>query len=236
MVKQRRVPWFKLAVFAAVVALGVTAFVEFRDVLTLQALAQHERTLRQFASEHPVLMFVIAFAVYVGVTGLSLPGAAVMSLAYGWFFGFWQALILVSLAATTGATIAFLLSRYLLRDFVQRRFGDRLVRFNQAFAEEGAFYLFALRLTPAAPFFVVNLVMALTPIRTWTFWWVSQLGMLPGGCVFVYAGASVPDLETLAEKGVGSLFTPQLIVGFVLLGVTPLLLKKLLARFRPNQA
>lgn len=220
----------------SIVALGVIVFLMFRDSLSLQNLSEHERGLKEFAADHPVLIYAIAFAVYVAVTGLSLPGAGIMSLAYGWFFGFWRALILVNIAATAGATIAFLLSRYFFRDWVQRRFGSRLLGFNKAFAEEGAFYLFALRLTPAVPFFVINLVMALTPIRTWTFWWVTQIGMLPAGAMFVYAGTSVPDLETLGEKGPGAVLTPQLVIAFVLLGITPLLLKKLLARFRPQPA
>jgi uncharacterized membrane protein YdjX (TVP38/TMEM64 family) len=224
--------WLRLLMLLVVVAIGAIAFVQFRDTLTLETLARHEQALKRHTAEAPALVYGAAFGIYVAVTGLSLPGAAVMSVAYGWFFGFWRGLMLVNLAATTGATIAFLISRYLLRDVVQRRFGERLARFNEAFAKEGAFYLFALRLTPAAPFFVINLVMGLTPIRTWTFWWVSQLGMLPGGCVFVYAGASVPNLHTLTEKGVGSILTPQLAIAFVFLGLTPLVLKKLLARWR----
>jgi uncharacterized membrane protein YdjX (TVP38/TMEM64 family) len=161
-----------------------------------------------------------------------------MSIAYGWFFGFWRAVVLLSFAATTGATVAFLVSRYLLRDYVQRRFGDRLARINQAFEKEGAFYLFALRLTPAVPFFIITLVMGLTPIRTRTFWWVSQIGMLPGTCVFSYAGSSVPDLNTLANQGVRSILRPELAVAFLLLGLTPLVLKKLLTwwRRKPSSA
>jgi uncharacterized membrane protein YdjX (TVP38/TMEM64 family) len=108
-----------------------------------------------------------------------------MTLLYGWFFKFVAALLVVSFASTTGTTLAFLLSRYLLRDAIQQKFGERLAGFNGALEREGAFYLFTLRLIPAVPFFVINVVMGLTPIRVWTFWWVSQLGMLPGTCVFV---------------------------------------------------
>lgn len=224
----RQISWLRWVVVAALALFAAVWVLWFRNLLTLETLARHEQSLKRFAAEQPLLVYALAFALYVAVTGLSLPGAGVMSLAYGWFFGFWRALILVNFAATTGATIAFLLSRYLLRDAVQRRFGQRLERFNQAFAKEGAFYLFALRLTPAAPFFVINLVMALTPIRTWTFWWVSQLGMLPGGAVFAYAGSSVPELQALADKGVGAILTPQLAVAFIILGLLPLALRKLL--------
>ena len=122
--------------------------------------------------------------------------------------------------------MAFLLCRYLFRDSVQRHFGDRLARFNEALKREGPFYLFTLRLIPAVPFFVINAVMGLTPIPARTFWWVSQIGMLAGTIVYIYAGSSVPDLATLAEKGIYAVFTPrqltQIIVAFGLLGTFPL--------------
>lgn len=146
---------------------------------------------------------------------------------YGWYFGFTQGMILVSFASTLGATIAFLLSRYLFRDAIMARFGDRLTNFNQSLEREGPFYLFTLRLIPAVPFFVVNAVMGPTPLKTRTFWWVSQIGMLAGTAVFVYAGSSVPNLTTLADKGVNAAFSPtqmtQIIVAFVLLGVFQLI-------------
>ena len=118
---------------------------------------------------------------------------------YGWYFGLAPAVILVSFASTSGATIAFLLSRYLFRDAIQTRFRDQLAKFNQALQREGAFYLFTLRLIPAVPFFVINVVMGLTPIRTLTFWWVSQVGMLAGTIVYVYAGSTIPSLAHLAD-------------------------------------
>ena len=174
-----------------------------------------------------MLVFGLAFLIYVAITGMSLPGAAALTLMYGWYFGFTQGMILVSFASTLGATIAFLLSRYLFRDAIMARFGDRLTNFNQSLEREGPFYLFTLRLIPAVPFFVVNAVMGLTPLKTRTFWWVSQIGMLAGTAVFVYAGSSVPNLTTLADKGVNAAFSPtqmtQIIVAFVLLGVFPLI-------------
>ena len=174
------------------------------------------------------------------MTVLSLPGASMLTIAYGWFFRFWSALVLVSFASTTGATIAFLLSRYLLRDIVQRRFGDRLTKFNQALEREGAFYLLTLPLIPAVPFFVINLVMGLTRLPVRTFWWVSQLGMLAGTAVYVYAGSRVPDLQTLADQGVGAIFTSgqllQLAIALGLLGAFPLITRKVVRRFSGQAA
>jgi pyruvate/2-oxoglutarate dehydrogenase complex dihydrolipoamide dehydrogenase (E3) component/uncharacterized membrane protein YdjX (TVP38/TMEM64 family) len=154
----------------------------------------------------------------VAVTGLSLPGAAVLTLFGGAVFGLaWGALI-VSFASSLGATLAFLASRFVLRDWVQGRFGDRLKPINDGVAREGAFYLFALRLVPAFPFFVINLVMGLTPLRTWTFYWVSQLGMLAGTIVYVYAGAQLAEFR----------LSGGLIVAFTALGLFPLVAKKVL--------
>jgi uncharacterized membrane protein YdjX (TVP38/TMEM64 family) len=226
-------PWTKLMVLAAILSAAAVLFVLFRDVLTLSYLAEQESALRQAQQTHAWLVYPAAYVVYVMITGLSLPGAAVLTLACGWFFGFWSGLVLVSFASTTGATVAFLVSRFLLRDTIQQRFGDRLALFNQALDREGAFYLFILRLIPAVPFFVINAVMGLTPIPARTFWWVSQLGMLPGTAVYVYAGASVPNLATLAETGARGIVTPQLLLAFSLLGVMPLVLKKLVEQFRP---
>lgn len=228
--------WQKLAVLGVVVAAAIFGYLQFRDALTLQSLAQQESALRSYQHEHPLLVYAAAFLIYVTVTGLSLPGAAVLTLVCGWFFGFWRGLLLVSFASTTGATVAFFVSRFLLRDSIQQRFGDRLAAFNQALEREGAFYLFMLRLIPAVPFFVINVVMGLTPIRPPTFWWVSQLGMLPGTAVYVYAGSSVPNLATLAEKGVSGILSPQLLVAFALLGLMPLVLKKIVQRLRPTPA
>ena len=182
--------------------------------------------LRDYQAQHPVLVFAIAFLIYVTVTGMSLPGAAGLTLVYGWYFGFVESLVLVSFASTLGATIAFLFSRYLFRDAIMNRFGDRLAKFNESLEREGSFYLFTLRLIPAIPFFIVNAVMGLTPLKPWTFWWVSQIGMLGGTAVFCYAGSSVPNLATLAEKGVNAAFSSkqmaQIIGAFVLMGAFPL--------------
>ena len=228
--------WKKLLVLAVVLGAAVVGYARFGDALTLENLAASESQLRRFQAQHPIAVYGIAFAVYVGVTGLSLPGAAGLTLVYGWYFGLVRGIILVSFASTTGATVAFLLSRYLFRDAVLKRFGDKLSGFNEALRREGPFYLFALRLIPAVPFFVINLVMGLTPIRVVTYWWVSQLGMLAGTAVYVYAGSRVPSLEKLADEGVRAVFTPtqltQIILAFVLLGVFPLVVRFIMKKLR----
>jgi len=182
--------------FAVALASGV--FLAHR-YLSIDFLAAQETKLRQIYASAPGLVLGATFLIYVAVTGLSLPGATLMTLVIGWFFGFWLALIVVSFASTSGATLAFLLSRYFLREAIQTRFTVQLAKVNEAFDREGVFYLFTLRLIPAVPFFVLNAVMGLTKIRTRTYWWVSQLGMLAGTGVYVYAGATLPSLHQIAD-------------------------------------
>ncbi|MEJ7591208.1 MAG: TVP38/TMEM64 family protein [Planctomycetaceae bacterium] len=222
--------------FLVALAFGLWAF---GDQLSLSKLAARESAFRQYQVHHPILVYLVAFLIYVTVTGMSLPGATAMTLLIGWLFGFWRGLVLVSFGSTTGATVAFLLSRYLLQQSITRRFGSRLEPFNDALRREGAFYLFSLRLIPAVPFFVINAVMGLTPIRARTFFWVSQIGMLPGTAVYVYAGASVPNLQTLADKGINAIFTPsqmtQILGAFVMLGVFPLVVRAIMKRLTRNR-
>jgi len=230
--------WWKLVIVAIVVITAVVLYRQFGSYLSLESMAEQETALRNYQAQHPVLVFTCAFLIYVTVTGLSLPGAVPLSLVYGWYFGFVKAFVLVSFASTLGATIAFLFSRYLFRDAIMNRFGDRLAKFNDALQREGPFYLFTLRLIPAVPFFIVNAVMGLTPLKTITFWWVSQIGMLAGTAVFVYAGSSVPNLATLADKGVNAAFTSlqmmQIIGAFVLLGVFPLIARWAIKLFKKS--
>lgn len=226
----------KIVVLLVVAAAFAVLYFQFGDQLRLTKLAERESQLRSYQQQHPWLMLGIAFVAYVVVTGLSLPGAAGMTLVYGWLFGFFEALVIVSFASTTGATLAFLLSRYLIGQTVQEKFGDRLASFNQALKREGAFYLFTLRLIPAVPFFVINIVMGLTPIRVWTFWWVSQIGMFAGTCVYVNAGAQFPSLEELARQGPAGILTWELAVSFVLLGIFPLVVRFIMKRLRPSTA
>ena len=195
---------------------------------TLESWLQREEQLRQLHADRPLVVYGTAFLLYVAVTACSLPFATVLSCSYAWLLGFTPALILVSFASTSGATVAFLLCRYLVGEPLQARFSHRLAGFNRALARDGAWYLLTLRLTAVVPFFVVNAVMGLTRIRIWTFWWVSQLGMLPGTCLYIYAGSSMPHLDQLAEQGVRGVVTPRVFVALVLLGLFPLVVKKLL--------
>ncbi len=222
----------KLIGFAALALTVVVGGYLFRDSFSLEDLAAREGELRNFQSSNPWLTYGAAFLFYVAVTGLSMPGATVVSVTYAWFFGFWPALILISFASTLGATLAFLLSRFLLRDSIQSRFGERLKSINENLESEGAFYLFTLRLVPAIPFFIVNLIMGLTPLKTWTFWWISQIGMLPGTAVFVYAGSSVPSLQHLEEQGIGGILSTNLFIAFAILGLFPIGVKKSFGWFR----
>jgi uncharacterized membrane protein YdjX (TVP38/TMEM64 family) len=235
---QSPAPWMTAKTVRRLLLLAVAAavfgylFIEYRAELTLESLARREADLHEFREENPVLVYGAAFLVYVAVTGMSLPGSIPLSLTIGWLFGFWRGVLLVSFASTAGATIAFLLSRYLFRDAVRQRLGDRLADFDEALKREGPFYLFMLRLIPPVPYFLINLVMGLTPIRARTFWWVSQLGMLPGTCVVIYAASQVPSLGELADEGARGLLSPQLVVAFVLLGLFPLVVRRIAAGFR----
>ncbi len=228
--------WMKRVIILLLLSAAVGAYLKWGDHLSLKSLAQQEANLTQHLEQSPVLVYSIAFLVYVAVTGFSLPGAAILSLVYAWFFKFVPGVILVSFASTLGACLAFLMSRYALRDLILKKFGNRLQSFNAALERDGAFYLFTLRLIPAVPFFVINLVMGLTPIRLGTFWIVSQIGMLPGTAVYVFAGSQVPDLNTLREEGVGKVFSPQVIIAFVALGIFPFIVKYLMKKFRPQTA
>ncbi len=217
------------AFFGLAVVIG---YVKLGDVLTLDYLATQEEVLRDYQQRHPRLVYVFAFVIYVTVTGLSIPGATVLSLLIGWFFGWLRGVVLVSFASTTGATVAFLLSRYLFRTALQEKFGQRLQQFNEALKKEGPFYLFTLRLIPAIPFFVINVVMGLTPLKTSTYWWVSQIGMLPATIVYLYAGSSVPTLAELAERGTSGILSVRIFAALALLGLFPLFARYVLSRTR----
>jgi uncharacterized membrane protein YdjX (TVP38/TMEM64 family) len=220
-----------LLVLLAVLAVG--GYWLLGDRLTIEYLAAHESALHEYRQRAPVWTAIMAIAFYVAVTGFSLPGAAALTLAYGWYFGFWQSLFIVSFGSTGGATLAFLMTRYVFRGWVQQKLSSKLDSINKAFDREGAFYLFTLRLIPAVPFFVINAIMGLTKIRAITFWWVSQLGMLPGTAAYVYAGSTVPSLKRLAEEGVRQVISWQLLLAFAMLGLLPLVIKRIVSKFRP---
>ena len=225
-------PVGKLVGLIILVGAGALLYSQFGDYLKLSYLAERESQLRELQVKFPAMTIAAAYLIYVTITGLSLPGAAILTLLYGWYFGFSTGALVVSFASTSGATVAFLMSRYVLRDWVQEKFASKLKTVNESFANEGAFYLFTLRLIPAVPFFVINVVTGLTKLPVWTYWWVSQLGMLPGTLAYVYAGSTVPNLKTLAEKGAGGIISPQLLIAFVILGLLPIVLKKIVEKVK----
>ena len=215
----------RLFVVGVIAALLVAFFAfDLGRFLTLDALKASQLTFAAWYAESPWLVAGSYFLIYIAVTALSLPGAVIMTLAGGALFGLWTGLLLVSFASSIGASLAFLASRFLLRDWVQSRFGGRLAAINAGMQKDGAFYLLTLRLVPVFPFFIINLVMGLTPIKTRTFYWVSQVGMLAGTAVYVNAGTQLAQLE-----GLSGILSPGLLGSFVLLGIFPLLAKKLVA-------
>lgn len=195
-------------------------------------MAEQEAALREFQEAHPVLVSALAFLLLVAVTGLSLPGATPLTLTYGWFFGFWVGVVLVSVASTVGATVSFLMSRYLFRDAVCRRFASFVRKVDREMERDGIYYLLMLRLMVGVPYFVVNLAMGVTPMRVWTFACVSLVGRLPATSVYTYTGSVVPDLATLAEHGLGKVVTWEFVLALSLLGLFPLVVRRLFLRFR----
>jgi pyruvate/2-oxoglutarate dehydrogenase complex dihydrolipoamide dehydrogenase (E3) component/uncharacterized membrane protein YdjX (TVP38/TMEM64 family) len=203
-----------LALLLAAIAAWFTF--DLGQYFTLEWLKAQQSTIDAFYRENPVLVIAGFFLIYVTVTALSFPGAAIMTLAAGAIFGLVTGTVLVSFASTIGATLAFLGSRYLFRDWVQARFGERLKGVNEGMARDGAFYLFSLRLVPVFPFFAVNLLMGLTPIRVWTYFWVSQVGMLLGTLVYVNAGTQLAQISALSD-----IASPGLLGSFAALGLLP---------------
>jgi len=221
----------KLIVLLGFVALA-SAFVYFdiAQFLTLDYLKSEQASLSSVVEENPALSAAIFFVIYVIVTGASLPGAAIMTLAGGAVFGFWWGLLLVSFASSIGATLAMIAARFILRDSVSRRFSNHIKRIDDGIEKEGAFYLFTLRLVPVVPFFVINLLMGLTKISVPVFFVVSQVGMLAGTVVFVNAGTQLAKIESLS-----GVLSPGLLFSFVLLGLFPLMAKYLVDFFRSQK-
>jgi len=217
-------------IFIAVLLLaGITAFfaLDVGRYFSLTFIKDSQASFAELFSQRPVMVMLVFFATYVAITALSLPGAAILTLAGGAIFGLVWGTVVVSFASTFGATLAMLASRYVLQGAVQERFGRRLAEVNAGIEKEGAFYLFTLRLIPAVPFFALNLLMGLTRMKTWTFFWVSQLGMFAGTVAYVNAGTQIARIDSLK-----SVLSPGLIGSFVLLGLLPLLVKKVLDFFK----
>ncbi|WP_373499988.1 FAD-dependent oxidoreductase [Desulfococcus sp.] len=214
----------------AVIAILFFAF-DLGQYLTLEQLKARQDALNDYYAEHRALTIGLYMGVYILMAALSLPGAVVMTLAGAVIFGLWVGLIVVSFASAIGATLAFLVSRFLLRDVVQNRFGEKLKAINEGMRRDGPFYLFTLRLVPIFPFFIINLVMGLTPIRTGVYYLVSQIGMLPGTFVYVNAGTQLARIDSP-----GGILSPGLIFSFALLGVFPLIARRAVAAVRARKA
>ncbi len=198
--------------------------------LSLTYLKQQHTGLLELYDNSPLFILSLYFLIYIVVTALSLPGAAVMTLAGGAIFGLVTGTLVVSFASTIGATLACIFARYLLRGWVQQKFGDKLEKINQGIEKEGGFYLFSLRLVPLFPFFIINLVMGLTPIRLTTYYLVSQIGMLPATIVYVNAGKELAKIDSLS-----AILSPGLVAAFVMLGLLPIITKKLLNLYTSKQ-
>lgn len=217
-----------LALLAA--AVGAYFALDLGQYLNLQYLKDSQQSFQAYYAQHPAQAIAFYFAVYVLVTALSVPGATVVTLAGGALFGLAMGTLIVSFASAIGATLAFLASRHLLRDPIKRRFGKQFEAIDAGVKRDGIFYLFTLRLVPAFPFFLINLLMGLTAMRTWTYYWVSQLGMLPGTLVYVNAGTQLGQIESL-----GDIASPSILFSLAVLGLFPLIAKKILDIIRQRR-
>jgi len=221
----------KIIILVIIVALITTFFMfDLQQYLTLDALKAKQGDIESYRSMHPILAVIIYGLVYVAVTGLSLPGAAILTLLGGAVFGLFWGTIIVSFASTIGATLAFIAARFLFRDTVKSRFGSRMKAVDEGIARDGAFYLFTLRLVPVFPFFMINLTMGLTTLKVRTFYWVSQIGMLAGTVVYVNAGTQLAKIDSLS-----GILSPALLGSFVLLGLFPLIAKKIVSSIQTKK-
>lgn len=213
------------------ILMAAALYFDLGKYLTLSHIKESRQHYLALYAEKGPLVIAAYMTIYILVTALSLPGAAVMTLAGGALFGLWKGTLVVSFASSIGATIACFVSRFLLRDWVQSRFSDRIRRINEGVAREGTFYLFSLRLIPVFPFWLINIAMGLTPMRLATFYWVSQLGMLPATVVYVNAGKELAEIESARD-----ILSLQLLGAFALLGLFPLFMKKAANWYRKRRS
>ncbi|GBE03247.1 TVP38/TMEM64 family inner membrane protein YdjZ [bacterium BMS3Abin09] len=218
----------KIVIVLVIIGL-IVAFKIFNlgDYLSLSYIKESQQNLQDLYASNSAAVIAVYMLIYIVVTALSLPGAAVMTLAGGAIFGFITGLVVVSFASSIGATLACFVSRFILRDWVQGKIGDKLKTVNEGVEKEGAFYLFTLRLIPVFPFWLINLGMGLTKMPLKTFYWVSQVGMLAGTAVFVNAGKELGKIDSLS-----GILSPGLIMSFVLLGLFPIVAKKSIAFYK----
>lgn len=222
----------KKFILIGVIALLFISFFLFdlQQYFSLDFIKEKQQAFNAYYQQNTVLTLLMFFVVYVVMAALSLPGAAIMTVLAGTLFGLVTGVIIVSFASTIGATLAFLVARYLFRDTLQDRYADKLQLINDGVEKEGPLYLFAMRLVPLFPFFLVNILMGFTKLKTTTFAWVSQLGMLAGTSVFVYAGTQLAQIDSLS-----SILSPGLLIAFALLGIFPVIAKKVMNKIRANK-
>ena len=220
-----------LLLMMVITGTGLFVIFDLGQYLKLSNVRGQLDGLLELYGRSPVLVAGLYASIYIAVTALSLPGAVVMTLVGGAIFGFWIGLVRVSFASTIGATLAFFISRTLLRDWVQQRFSSQVASVNEGVSRDGAFYLLGLRLVPLFPFFMINLLMGLMPLPTWRFYWVSQLGMLAGTAVFVNAGTQLAEIESL-----DGILSVGLLVSFAVLGIFPLMAKRILNKLKAKRS
>jgi len=223
---------FNKIIIIALIIIAIAAFkvLNLGDYLSLSYIKESQQKFEALYAEQTIVVIGAYMLIYILVTSLSLPGAVVMTLAGGALFGLVRGTVIVSFASTIGATLACFVSRFILRDWVQGKFGDKMKTVNDGIEREGPFYLFTLRLIPIFPFWMINLVLGLTKMPLRTFYWVSQAGMLPGTIVYVNAGKELAKIDSLS-----GILSPGLIISFVLLGLLPLVTKKAIAWFKSQR-
>ena len=212
----------KLSLLFFLISLIILFFIyEMNEYSSLQNIKRQYQNLLHYYDKNNLLIHIIFIFIYIITTSLSLPFALALTLFAGALFGFWYGLILVSFGSTIGATIAFLIARFIGYEYVRKNYKNQLSKFYNGFKKEGAFYIFALRMVPLFPFFMINVFTALMPIKTWTFYWVSKVGMLPGTILYVFAGTQLSEIKSLSD-----IMSPTLIVTFIFIGFFPILVKE----------
>jgi uncharacterized membrane protein YdjX (TVP38/TMEM64 family) len=218
----------KLLTFGLLVVGIAVVGMLFRRYGSFELLVEHELRIRKFLSARPAAGFLIGLLSYFLLS--LIPGTGGKSVIYGWLFGFWSAVVIADCALSAAAVVTFLISRSLLREGLRSRFALVMQRLDRAVERDGAYYLLALRMMHA-PYTATNYIVGATSMRTISFWWSTQLGLLPSTMVFVFAGTQIPTLREVIEQGAGAVFTPQLLLALVLMGIFPLLLRWMIRRF-----
>ncbi|HEV2969281.1 MAG TPA: TVP38/TMEM64 family protein [Pirellulales bacterium] len=227
--------WGKPIAFLGAAVVILLLSIRYHQYLTPAALAGDVERLHGWQEAHPIALPLLLAATFIVSTGLSIPAVITLSVLSGWLLGTWEGLLITSFASTAGATVAFLISRYLLRDAIARQWPEIVARADEMVERDGAFYLLSLRLVHVIPSWLINLVVGCTRVRAAIFWWTTQLGMLPSTAFYVYAGAHLKSLAQIKEQGVCSIATPQVIGAFVVLAILPLAARKAIQRFSRPQ-